>query len=226
MGNLIGAEIYKMVHRKTLKICIAFTVAIEFMNAFLHGGSQIDTMTLLIEIIGLVACALFAGLFIGAEYGSRTLFHAVTSGKSRSHVWSCKFIAFLAGCAFILAVNVLAVDAGFLLFHGMTMSLGKSDIAAVGIYTVAGMIYDLCLVSLFFFIAMQIRESGMSIAASTVLAALMFSNSKFLWVDRLFPLINGSAAVGLIPVGSFLIVILVPIVVMGVGIGVFGRRDM
>lgn len=229
MGNLIRAEIYKIVHRKTLKICMAFIIVIEFLNAFLHGGTQLGTMTLLIEIIGLMACALFSGLSVGAEYGSRTIFHTVTSGKSRGCVWFSKFTAFSVGCLLILAVNALAVDTGFLLFHGMGTEIVRhagSKIASMLTYTVAGMFYDLCLVSLFFFLAMQIRESGIAIAASAALTALIISNSDFLWVDRLFPLMNGDAAVELIPMGIFLIVILIPVVVIGAGIWVFGRRDL
>ena len=50
-----------------MAICLVFTAGIEFVNSFLHGGNQIDTMTLLIEIIGLISCALFSGLSVGTQ---------------------------------------------------------------------------------------------------------------------------------------------------------------
>ena len=91
MVNLLQAELYKITHTKVMAICLVFTAGIEFVNSFLHGGNQIDTMTLLIEIIGLISCfpdflsALIsaAGLsFIpslpgkaGAAYGSVSISH-------------------------------------------------------------------------------------------------------------------------------------------------------
>lgn len=50
-----------------LDICLVFTIGIELLNAFLHGGKQVGTMTLLIKIIGLITCLLFAGLFSGND---------------------------------------------------------------------------------------------------------------------------------------------------------------
>ena len=219
MDNLIGAELYKTTHRKTFGICLVFAAAVEFLNGFLHGGDQIDTMTLLIEIIGLLTCALFAGLFIGADFSSRTIFHAVTSGKNRACVWISKYLSFMAVSLIILLVNILAVNVSVILFHGTSSILLPQDFIPVLAYDIAGVCYDLCLASLFFLISMVVKEGGISIAVSTVLIGVIISNSRFLWVDRLFPL-------GTVPAGSFLLIIPVPLAAMFIGIMLFKKRNM
>lgn len=226
MSDLLRAELCKITHTKALAICLAFTSGIELVNGFLHGGSQIGTMTLLTEIIGLITCVLFSGLFIGADFSSRTMILTVTSGKSRSCVWISKYLSFSLACIVILIVNALAVNAGFLLFHGSDLVFHWTDFTSIVLYTFAGIVYDLCLTSLFFIITMQLKESGTSIAASTLLVAVMISNSKLLWVDRLFALGNGHGIMEHIPFGNVLAILLVPVIVVWGGMKGFEQRDL
>lgn len=226
MGNLLRAELYKTIHRKSLSICLAFTITIEFLNGFLHGGNQIDTMTLLVEIIGLVTCALFAGLFIGNDFSSRTIFHTITSGKSRICVWISKYLAFFVVSFIILFVNALTINISVILFHGMTSGFLAENLIDIFIYNIAGIFYDLCLVSIFFLVTMQVKESGISIAISTVLVGVIISNSKVFWVDRMFPLFNSYMIMSNIPIINLMIITTLPFILMLVGIILFKRRDM
>lgn len=134
-----------------MAICLVFTAGIEFVNSFLHGGNQIDTMTLLIEIIGLISCALFSGLSVGTDFSGRTIIHTVTSGKSRSCVWVSKYLSFFMACIVLLSVNSLAANAGFLLFHRTGLVFSLTGMTAVVLYTFAGIVYDLCLASLLYY---------------------------------------------------------------------------
>lgn len=226
MGNLLQAELYKITHTKVMAICLFFTAGIEFLNSFLHGGNQIDTMTLLVEIIGLIICALFSGLFIGTDFSGRTIIHTVTSGKSRSCVWISKYLSFFMACIVLLSVNALAANAGFLLFHRAGLVFPLTGMTAVVLYTFAGIVYDLCLASLFFMITMQIKESGISIAVSTLFVAVMISNSELLWVDRMFPLLNAQTVMNGIPFRHFLALLPVPVIVLCAGLQFFKRRDL
>ena len=79
-----------------------------------------------------------------------------------------------------------------------------TGMTAVVLYTFAGIVYDLCLASLFFIITMQIKESGISIAVSTLYVAVM----------------NGN------PFRNFLVLLSVPVIVLCVGILFFKRRDL
>lgn len=226
MGNLLRAEIYKTGHRKALGICLAFTIIIELLNSFLHGGNQVDTMALLIEIIGLITCVLYAGLSIGNDFSSRTIFHTVTSGKSRFCVWISKYLSYFAVCFLLLLVNTLAINGGVLLFHRGDAVISANALPSIFVYSCAGILYDLCLVSLFFFITMQVKDSGISIAVCTVLAGGIISNSKLLWVDRLFPLFSTQTVMNDIPTCNFLMVLLVPWAVLVFGVLLFRKRDL
>lgn len=226
MGNLLNAELYKIIHRSTIGICLVFTVVIEFVNGFLHGGNQIGTLTLLIEIIGLVSCALFAGLFTCADFSSRTIFHAVTSGKNRISVWFSRYLTFLITSFILLLVNQFAVFASFLLFHGIDRILTINELLSIALYTVSGIIYDLCLVSFFFFVAMQVRESGVSIAVSVVLTGIMISSSGILWVDRIFPLPNPRSILNSIPISSLCPVLLLTLLLILSNVLLFQKRDI
>lgn len=226
MGNLLRAELYKTTHRKILGICLVFVAIIELFNGFLHGGNQIDTMTLLGEIIGLVTCALFAGIFIGNDFSNRTIIHNITSGKSRACVWLSKYMVFFVNSLIILFINTLAANVGVILFHGMKSGLLAANFIAILGYSMAGIFYDLCLVSIFFLVIMQVKDSGISIAISTVLVGAIISNSKIFWVDRLFPLLNSYTIKNDIPIVSLLIITLLPFIIMLIGIALFKRKDM
>lgn len=69
-------------HRKSFWICALFALLVELVNGFLHGGDQVETMTLLMEIIGLLTCALFAGSFVCTDFVNRTIYHALTAVKA------------------------------------------------------------------------------------------------------------------------------------------------
>lgn len=226
MSNLLQAEIYKIIHRKPLGICLLFPVIIEFVNGFLHGGDQPGTMTLLMEIIGLISCSLFAGLFIGADFSSRTMIHTVTAGKNRVLIWISRYLSFLITSFVILLANMLAAYASFLSFHGIDVAFTAIECIAVIIYTAAGIFYDLCLVSFFFFITMLVKESGISIAVSVVISGILIANSNVFWVDRLFPLINAQAIMSSIPVRNLLIVVLISLGLMLSGSLLFQKRDI
>lgn len=226
MSNLFRAELYKTIHRQSFGICITFAIIVEFINGFLHGGNLVDTMTLLVEIIGLVTCALFAGLFIGNDFGNRTIFHTATSGKSRVCVWISKYLAYFVVGFIILLVNALAINISFILFHGIKAGVLAENLVGIFIYSLAGIFYDLCLVSIFFLVTMQAKDSGISIAISIVSVGAIISNYKVFWVDRLFPLLNCDTIMGNIPITSLLIIIVLPLVLMLVGIILFKQRDM
>lgn len=222
-GDLVHAELYKLLKRKTLALCLAFVLAIEMINGFLHGGDQIKTMTLLMEIIGLITCALFAGLFVCTDFSSRTIYHILTSGKSRVCVWLGKYLAYFAACFVLLLVNVLAANISLLLFRSDQLALSDLAWQFVLGYSTAGVIYDLCLVSLFFLIAMQIKESGLTIAIAVVLVGLMVANSQLLWTDRLLPVLAPQANFQSIPISNFLLLWLLPGLAALMGIGLFKR---
>lgn len=223
MGDLLQAELYKMYHCKTLTICVVFVLAIELVNGFLHGGDQIGTMILLMEIIGLVACALFAGAFVCTDFSHKTVYHTLTSGKSRACVWFSRYLAYSAACLLLLLINALAVNGSVIFFHNDQLSLAALIWPSILGYTIGGMIYDLCLVSVFFLIAMQIKESGLTIAISVILTGLIIANSDLFWVDRLLPLLTPQINALSIPTTNCLLLLLLPCLVALLGIGLFKR---
>lgn len=226
LRDLLCAEMYQLRHRKSFWICALFALLVELVNGFLHGGDQVETMTLLLEIIGLLTCALFAGSFVCTDFVNRTIYHTLTAGKSRRCVWISKYLAYGAACLGLLLINILAANVSILIFHYDQLAWSDPAWLSVLGYTFCGIVYDMCLVSLFFLLALQIKENGLTIAIAVVLTALMIASSELLWVDRLLPLLTPQLSLQSIPINNCLLLLLLPCLTALLGTGLFDRCSL
>lgn len=110
MGKLLHAEFYKLVHDRIYWITLA---AILLFNMILLSGSSVLSFTgqealaesMKKEIATVLIVCIYEGLFIGDDFVSRTLYHGLSAGKSRSSILSAKS-----------AVSLIAADGLLFLF--------------------------------------------------------------------------------------------------------------
>lgn len=135
MGNLLRLEWYKLWRDRTfyavlavamfLGLCISFdghsVTGIQVMGAAFHNANLL-----------ILPVCVFPGLFIGREFGEKTIFHGVISGHSRFQVFLAKSTVFFIGCeVLMLAFPVLNV-----VFHSLAFGFGAPMSAGTALYLV------------------------------------------------------------------------------------------
>lgn len=128
MINLIQADVYRMMHSKTVKLMLLLTctlaIVLMLCTYFMANGTLGEAffgvmfVTSDMTIMSLVGTLLAAHL-IGGEFESRNIQHVVTSGVSRLAIVVTKMITYCTVCAliispyFIASVIALYSDASF-----------------------------------------------------------------------------------------------------------------
>jgi len=227
MLNLFKAELYKLRHGKELKICIAIVFVIGLLNVFLHGDDEIGLLSFMSEIIGLIACALFAGLYLGNEFYKKTILYSVTSGNSRITVLLSKYLTYLIACIVILAFNALVMNGFYVAFNGWGQPVTGSAVSFILGYSIAGIFYDLCIISIPFLIVMLLKDTGISIVVSVVAIGSILACSEIFWVDRIFPIsIMTENLKNFLPLNSILAILIIPVVAIGTSGALFRKADI
>ena len=183
MHNLLKAEIYKLRYSKELLICIIGLFILGAINIYFGGimnGKESLTHQSR-EMFGIMACTLFAITYIGKDFVSKTINHTLTSGHRRNKVLLGKYISYIIACIIILLTNYLFMGGLYSLFYGWGQSFNQAELYFVIVYISMGIFFDLCIVSIPFFICTLIRNSSITIALSAGVIGLIFTLSQMPW---------------------------------------------
>lgn len=183
MYNLLKAETYKLKYSKELLTCIIGLFVLGAITIY-YGGESTGKESLSSqsrEMFGLMACTLFAITYIGKDFVSKTINHTLTAGHRRNKVLLSKYISYIIACMIILLTNYLFMGGLYSLLYGWGQSFNGSEIYFVIVYISMGIFFDLCIVSIPFFICMIIRNSSIAMALSVGVIGLIFTLSQMPW---------------------------------------------
>ena len=183
MYNLLKAEIYKLKYSKELLICIIGLFVLGAIAIYYGGGTNGKEALISQgrEMFGLMACTLFAITYIGRDFSFKTINHTLTAGHKRSKVLLGKYASYTVACIIILLINYLFMGGLYILFYGWGQSFTEAELYFVIVYILMGIFFDLCIVSIPFFICVLIRNSSIAMALSAGVIGLIFSLSQMPW---------------------------------------------
>ena len=183
MYNLLKAEGYKLKFSKELLICIIGLLVLGVITIYYGGGitGKECLASQSREMFGLMACTLFAITYIGKDFVSKTINHTLTAGHRRQKVLLSKYIVYIIACIIILLTNYFFMGGLYSLFYGWGQSFTWTELYFVIVYMLMGIFFDLCIVSIPFFICMLIRNSSIAMALSAGVIGLIFTLSQMPW---------------------------------------------
>lgn len=228
MYNLLKAEMFKIKYSKELKICILLIVILGITNVSFHemesGKHSLTSEGR--EMIGLLICTLFAGMYIGAEFSQKTIYHPVISGYKRFSVLVSKYISYLVACTIILITNLLMMGGLYSIFYGWGEAFTSTEFQFITTYSIVGLFLDLCLVSISFFIAFQLEDTGISIAVSLVAMGIILLTSQIFWERIAYYIADRTLSLDGIPIMMTFLLVLLPAIVLLISSLFFSRQDM
>ncbi len=183
MYNLFKAEIYKLKLSKELLICTVGLFMLGLISVY-YGGGTTGKETLSSqsrEIFGLITCTLFCIIYIGRDFSFKTINHTLTAGHKRSKVLLSRYASYLGSCIVLLLINYLFMGGLYILFYGWGQSFTEAELYFVIVYVLIGIFFDLCILSLPFFICILIRNSSIATALSVGIIGIILSLSQMPW---------------------------------------------
>lgn len=183
MYNLLKSEIYKLKYSKELLICIIGLFVLGAINIY-YGGGLTGKEVLSSEsreMFGIMACTLFSITYIGKDFVYKTINHTLASGHRRGKVLLGKYISYIIACIIILVTNYLFMGGLYGFFYGWGQSFNGIELYFLIVYILIGIFFDLCIVSIPFFICMSIRNSSISIVLSAGVIGFIFALSQMPW---------------------------------------------
>lgn len=228
MYNLLKAEMYKLKYSKELKICTLLIVILGIINISFHGmeSGKISLTSEGREMIGLLVCTLFAGMYIGAEFSHKTIYHPVISGYKRFSVLVSKYISYLVACSIILITNLLMMGGLYSFFYGWGEAFTSAEFQLIATYSIVGLFLDLCVVSISFFIAFQLKDTGTSIAVSLVAMGIILITSQTFWEKIAYYIADGTLILEGIPIMMTILLVLLPVLVLFISNLFFSKQDV
>lgn len=183
MRNLMKAELFKLLHGKELLICIAagFVLPVLMIAVGGYENGKVVLTTESREIIGLVIGTLFAVAYVGKDFTSKTVHHALTSGAGRGQVFGSKFLSYQIACFLLLTLNILSMGGGYSLFYGWGQRFTGEEMFFAVVYSLTGIFFDMCILSVPFFICALLRSQALSMAASFGMIGLTIALSQMPW---------------------------------------------
>ena len=171
MLNLLNAEFYKLFHSRYFWGIVAFNL---FLSSVLLLDSIGETSSLFfaslynVPILYFLAIV-FSALFVGNDFGQRTLQSYINAGHNRGQILLAKLAAYQIACMTILALPLLV--------HGLIGGLCfKENFVSISgnLYTVLLVVVSLFAMCLLpFFFAFLFRDIGKTLAVPMVLFFLM-----------------------------------------------------
>ncbi len=165
--NLLNAEFYKLFHSRYFWGIVAFNL---FLSSVLLLDSIGETSSLFfaslynVPILYFLAIV-FSALFVGNDFGQRTLQSYINAGHNRGQILLAKLAAYQIACMTILALPLLV--------HGLIGGLCfKENFVSISgnLYTVLLVVVSLFAMCLLpFFFAFLFRDIGKTLAVPMVL---------------------------------------------------------
>lgn len=171
MSNLLKSEFYKLLHSW-------YFLGIGLFNLFLSSVLLLDSNG---ETSNLFFASLyntpllyfltiaFAALFVGNDFGGRTLHSYINAGHKRGHVLFAKALVYEVACMIILALPLLVH--GLIGLFCLNETFDAIDGALITVITVALSVLAMCMLPFFF--AFIFRDIGKTLAVSMVIFFLM-----------------------------------------------------
>lgn len=190
MLNLLNTEFYKLFHSRYFWGIVAFNL---FLSSVLLLDSIGETSSLFfaslynVPILFFLAIV-FSALFVGNDFGQRTLQSYIIAGHNRGQVLLAKLIAYQIACMTILALPLLV--------HGLIggICFKESFVSVSGnlytIFAVLVSLFAMCLLP-FFFAFLFRRDIGKTLAVPMVLFFLMIflmNGDQALFISRILPM--------------------------------------
>ena len=189
MLNLLNAEFYKLFHSRYFWGIVAFNL---FLSSVLLLDSIGETSSLFfaslynVPILYFLAIV-FSALFVGNDFGQRTLQSYINAGHNRGQILLAKLVAYQIACITILALPLLV--------HGLIgrLCFKESFVSVSGnLYTVLAVVVSLFAMCLLpFFFALLFRDIGKTLAVPMVLFFLMIflmNGDQALFISRILPM--------------------------------------
>lgn len=142
---------------------------------------------ILLDIILFFLAIVFSALFVGNDFGQRTLQSYIIAGHNRGQILLAKLVAYQIACMTILALPLLV--------HGLIgrLCFKESFVSVSGnLYTVLAVVVSLFAMCLLpFFFALLFRDIGKTLAVPMVLFFLMIflmNGDQALFISRILPM--------------------------------------
>lgn len=171
MSNLLKAECYKLFHSWYFGGIGAFNLLLSSVLLLdSHGEtSNLFFASLYNTPILYFLTIVFSALFVGNDFGKRTLQSYINAGHSRGKVLFVKLLVYQIACMIILALPLLIHGLiGQLILKETLVSIG-GNLNTVIMTTVS--LFAMCLLPFFF--AFIFRDAGKTLAVPMVLFFLM-----------------------------------------------------
>lgn len=200
MYNLLKAEIYKLKHSKELLICAIVLIILGGIGVYF--GNQCGRSSFASqgrEMFALMACTLFAITNVGKDLSFKTINHALTSGNTRRMVLMSKYISYIIACIIILLINYMVMGGLNTIFYGWGEVFNSREGYFIIVYIVTGIFFDLCLVSIPFFICMVVETSSLALTLSAGVMGLILVLSQLPWETVSYTVASKDSSLGVVP---------------------------
>ncbi|WP_185966712.1 MULTISPECIES: ABC transporter permease subunit [Clostridium] len=117
--NLFKLELYKLKKQKTLKVLLLLVILLSVLSAFseirilaeqgVSSSGKLSYEKAFQDIFMYFVCAVFAGLYIGADFSNRTIQSYLSSGHSRISIIIAKSLGFFMGTTIIMLLYPITV---------------------------------------------------------------------------------------------------------------------
>ncbi len=189
MSNLLKAEFYKLFHSRYFWGIGAFHLSLSSVLLLDSIGetSNLFFASLYNTPILYFLAIVFSALFVGNDFGQRTLQSYINTGHTREQVLFVKLLVYQIACMIILALP--------LLIHGLIGELFlKETFVSVGgnlntVLTATVSLFTMCLLPFFF--AFIFRDTGKALAVPMVLFFLMIflmNGDQALFISQILPM--------------------------------------
>ncbi|MGL4335269.1 MAG: ABC transporter permease [Turicibacter sp.] len=228
MFNLLKSDLYKLKHSKELKICLLLLLILGIITIY-FGGSNSARESLLNEstdMFALMACTLFSGMSLAAEFTKKTIYHPITSGSQRLSVLMSKYITYLITCLIFYITAYFIMGGLYAAFYGWGAPLTQSELSFILTYSLLDIFFGLCIASIPFFIAMQLKDTGISIAVSAVVMGLIFTTSQMFWQTAARYIADTNDLFGTHSLQMITFMLSIPVLLLAICSFLFTRQDI
>lgn len=183
MYNLLKVELYKLKRDKNLLIIGVLIIVFGTINIAFQPdkNGKLSFISEFKDIFALLGCALYAGISIGSEFTNRTIQKKIVMGYSRIEIVFSKLISYFIGCIVLFLLSGIMFGGVYTLFYGWGQALTVHELFFIVNYTLIGIILNLCICSISFFISFFIKDTGISTAISICIVGFIISFSQNAW---------------------------------------------
>lgn len=180
MYNLIKMEFYKLKRSKAFKNIILFSFIFSIIGIYFFRtlpDAPVSWQAYFINALrdsalNIILIAIFAGLFIGADFSNKTINHEIISGHSRVKIFLSKSIVFFIGSSIISLIYPVTSMFSSMAFSRWTEEFTSLDLIYVLRVLSLYIIINLGVMATCLFIAFIFKDVGKTIGVSIIFLAV------------------------------------------------------